>query len=75
MDVNEFDPRRQLRSVLAFVALGCFFAPWGLIAAHPRQAGAWVGAIILWVLSVGLTVSVVSEEVPWTWLPPRSRRR
>jgi hypothetical protein len=72
MDINEFDPQRRIRSALSFVALASFFAPWGLISEHPRSPIAWLGAVGLWVLSIVLTVSVVSDSVPWAWLPPRT---
>ena len=71
MDINEFDPQRKIRGALSLVALASFFAPWGLISEHPRNPISWVGAIGLWVLSIVLTVSVVSDDVPWAWLPPR----
>jgi hypothetical protein len=70
MDINEFDPRRRIRSVLSFLAVAGFFAPWGLISEHPRSPAAWLGAVCLWVLSIIFTVSVVSDAVPWAWLPP-----
>jgi hypothetical protein len=71
MDINEFDPRRKIRGTLSLLALASFFAPWGLVSEHPRSPTSWLGAVGLWVLSIVLTVSVVSDDVPWAWLPPR----